>query len=185
MTAQSDLLASIVNPQRPYPWEPSNPEAEAYFATAAEDLDDPRVEAAIAAGWQTFSAQLDAQWGEASTVAKAVTLALTAQFQERMPIDLLQAIATTATALIRSSESFLDQLVACANQVLPSWDRDDLAVLARPLAYSLRDGHSEILDLNLRATPPTDWHNLSDIEKARLSLAIASIALKTAIVEEP
>ena len=53
-------------------------------------------------------------------------------------------------------------------------------MLARPLAYSLRDGRGEILDLNLRAIPVADWDSLSDLEQARLSLTVASVALKVA-----
>jgi hypothetical protein len=48
------------------------------------------------------------------------------------------------------------------------------------LAYSLRDGRREILALNLRSISQVDWNTLSDIEQARLSLAIASVALKAA-----
>jgi hypothetical protein len=75
-------------------------------------------------------------------------------------------------------QTYLDRLVACAQAVLPTWDAGDLAVLARPLVYSLRDGHSEILDLNLQSIPQADWQNLSDIERARLSLTLAAFALK-------
>ncbi|NJL49253.1 MAG: hypothetical protein HC929_19630 [Leptolyngbyaceae cyanobacterium SM2_5_2] len=82
--------------------------------------------------------------------------------------------------MARSSQSFLEQMVACANVVLPAWTGDDLAVLARPMALSLRDGQGEMVDLTLRATAQTDWESLSQVERARLSLAIASVALKTA-----
>ena len=68
----------------------------------------------------------------------------------------------------------------CVDDVLPGWNADDLAVLARPLAYSLRDGRGEILELNLRAIPATDWDSLSTLEQARLTLTVASVALKVA-----
>jgi hypothetical protein len=179
MTAESDLLANLTNPHSPYPWEPLSPEAEAYFTAAVAELDDPLVESSIAAGWQNFSAQLMAQWDDLATTS-AVAQRLAAEFQERIPLNLLQAIATTATSVARNSQSFLEQMVVCANVVLPTWTGDDLAVLARPLAYSLRDGQGEILDLTLRATAQTDWETLSEVEKARLSLAISSVALKAA-----
>ncbi len=179
MTAESDLLASLATPQPVYPWEPLSPEAEAYFTAAAAELDDPLVDASIAAGWQNFSTQLMAQWEELTPMA-TVTQALTAQFQERIPLNLLQAIATQATSVARGSQSFLEQMVTCASVVLPTWTGDDLAALARPLALSLRDGQGEMLNLTLRATAQTDWDALSEVDRAKLTLAISSVALKTA-----
>ncbi|NJL49252.1 MAG: hypothetical protein HC929_19625 [Leptolyngbyaceae cyanobacterium SM2_5_2] len=92
MTAESDFLASLTNPHAPYPWQPLSPEAEAYFTAAAAELDDPLVETSIAAGWQNFSAQLSAHWDGLAATA-GVAQVLTAEFQERIPLHLLQAIA--------------------------------------------------------------------------------------------
>jgi hypothetical protein len=92
----------------------------------------------------------------------------------------LQRLATSATTLARSGQPLIDQLVTCVHDLLPTWDTADLAVLARPLAYSLRDGRGEIVDLNLQAIPTTAWDDLSELDQARLTLTIASVALKTA-----
>ena len=184
MTAASDLLTSLVSDQTPYPWLPSHPASEPYFTQAAAELADPMVDEAIAAGWQQFSNQLEALWADQSTtthtLTQTVAQTLIAQFQGRVPLDRLQTIAATVADLSHQGQSYLDQLVSCASAMLPSWDRGDLAVLARPLAYSLRGGQSEILDLNLRTMQVFDWDNLSEIEQARLSLAIAAVALKAA-----
>ncbi|MBE9136984.1 hypothetical protein IQ254_07170 [Nodosilinea sp. LEGE 07088] len=190
MTAEHDLLASILAAEAVYPWLPLSPEAESYLTGLEAELDAVEdgsdVSAAITAGWQALSAQMTTQMAAYDTAsalsqpAVASVLGQISQFQERIPGGLLQSLATSATTLARSGQPLIDQLVQCVSVVLPTWNADDLAVLARPLAYSLRDGRGEILDLNLRAISTAPWENLSDIEQARLTLAIASVALQTA-----
>ncbi|HZG37180.1 MAG TPA: hypothetical protein VEZ50_00745 [Nodosilinea sp.] len=193
MAAEHDLLASILNSEPAYPWQPLAPEAEGYLASLEAEFDtlaEGELTGAIAAGWQTLSAQMTAQMTDQMTTgqpAPAADPAVVAsvldqlrQFQARMPSDLLQSLAAAATTLARSGQPLIDQLVQCVGDVVPNWNIDDLAVLARPLAYSLRDGRGEILDLNLRAIPVADWDSLSDLEQARLSLTVASVALKVA-----
>ncbi|HIK44547.1 MAG TPA: hypothetical protein IGR64_06615 [Leptolyngbyaceae cyanobacterium M65_K2018_010] len=179
-SAEADLLASLVNPQPPYPWSPFSPEAEAYLAEAEAELADASLDGAIAAGWQRFSADLESQWAQVAGRPNPVAESLLNRFQGSIPSQVLQSIATTALAMVDSGQSLLDQLVACAQAVLPTWEQDDLAVLARPLAYALRDGQSEILDLSLSAIPQTDWNQISEVDRARLSLAIATVALQVA-----
>ncbi|MGF1518454.1 MAG: hypothetical protein ACFCVB_11700 [Nodosilinea sp.] len=192
MAAEHDLLASILAlkeaSEGAYPWEPLAPEAEGYLAsleTELEALDDGDLTAAIAAGWQILESQMTALATaqlSAPELAQSVApiLGQLRQFQTRMPGGLLQSLATAATTLSRSGQPLIDQLVHCVNDILPGWDAADLAVLARPLAYSLRDGRGEIVDLNLRAISDGPWETLSEVEQARLTLTIASVALKAA-----
>lgn len=197
MAAQQDLLATILHTEPAYPWQPLAPETEVYLTRLETEFDalaDDDLSSAIAAGWQTLSAQMTTQMNAVQnapqtavqlTPAMGLTAATTVidqlrQFQERLPGGLLQSLATSATTLARSGQPLIDQLVQCVGDVLPGWDRDDLAVLARPLAYSLRDGRGEILELNLRAIPTTEWESLSNLERARLTLTVASVALKAA-----
>lgn len=196
MAAEHDLLATILHAEPAYPWQPLAPEAESYLTSLETEFDalaDDDLSPAIAAGWQTLAAQITTQMNEAQTAAQptpdlgltAATLVLDQlrQFQGRLPSELLQSLATSATSLARSGQPLIDQLVRCVSDILPSWDIDDLAVLARPLAYSLRDGRGEILDLNLRAIPASAWDSLSDLEQARLTITVASVALKAAETE--
>jgi hypothetical protein len=183
--AKQDLLAHILRAGPNYPWQPADPEAEPYLASLEAEFDalaDTELEAAIATGWQTLSAQLISQMSPPEPLPPSVAAVLNRldQFQGRLPGDLLQSLATAATTLTRSSQPLINQLVQCVNTVLPTWETEDLMVLARPLAYSLRDGRGEILNLNLRAIPTVDWEALSDLEQARLTLTIASLALKAA-----
>ena len=192
MAAEHDLLAAILDPESVYPWQPLAPEAEHYLASLETEFDtlaEDDLSPAIAAGWQTLAAQINTQMNAATVTQPAGGLGLSAagsvldqlrQFQGRLPGELLQSLASSATTLARSGQPLIDQLVQCASDILPAWNVDDLAVLARPLAYSLRDGRGEILELNLRAIPANTWDSLSDLEQARLTLTIASVALKAA-----
>ncbi|MGG6240800.1 hypothetical protein ACQ4N7_19435 [Nodosilinea sp. AN01ver1] len=193
MAAEHDLLAAILHPEPAYPWQPLAPEAEGYLANLETEFDalaDDDLSTAIAAGWQTLANQITAQMNAAQATpqpavgrgqsAATSVLDQLRQFQERLPRELLQNLASSATTLARSGQPLIDQLVQCASDSLPSWNLDDLAVLARPLAYSLRDGRGEIVELNLRAIPAAAWNSLSDLEQARLTLTIASVALKAA-----
>ncbi|MFQ4137561.1 hypothetical protein PGN35_014685 [Nodosilinea sp. PGN35] len=193
MATQHDLLASILNPETGYPWQPLAPEAEAYLTglesafNALEGGDE--LNGAIAAGWQILSAQMEVQMAtqrgnapmdEVSQAVISPVLEQLRQFQGRVPSGLLHRLAQSAAVLTRSGQPLIDQLVQCVDDILPGWNSEDLAVLARPLAYSLRDGRGEILELNLRAIPTADWEALSDLEQARLTLTMASVALKVA-----
>ncbi len=193
MAAEHDLLAAILHPEPAYPWQPLAPEAEGYLTSLETEFDalaGDDLSTAIAVGWQTLAAQITAQMDAAQTATQtAAGLGQTAatsvleqlrQFQGRLPGELLQSLARSATTLARSGQPLIEQLVQCAGDILPDWNIDDLAVLARPLAYSLRDGRGEILELNLRAIPANAWDSLTDLEQARLTLTIASVALKAA-----
>ena len=182
MSAEQDLLASILASGQPYPWEPGSPDGEAYLSHLESELDDdPVVNEAITAGFNRFSALVGTRWASVdSSSAEPLLSALKIEFKGRMPEEALGTIATTAATLVQSGRPIAEQLVEIVKAILPSWDTGDLTVLARPLAYSLRDGRGEILDLTLRSTPQAEWESLSDIEKARLSLAIASVALTRA-----
>jgi hypothetical protein len=181
MSAERDFLSSIFSSDQPYPWDSASPDREAYLDRLEAALDDPAVDAAIAAGWDRFSAQMETCWARVNdSTADTLLKTLRAEFQGRMPEDALGSIATAAAQLVQSGRPLAEQLVETVKTLLPSWEPGDLAVLARPLAYSLRDGQDEILDLTLRSVPQADWETLPELEKARLSLAIASVALNIA-----
>ncbi|MFM6201130.1 MAG: hypothetical protein ACKPE1_18665, partial [Dolichospermum sp.] len=55
---------------------------------------------------------------------------------------------------------------------------DDLLVLARPFAYSMRSSEPDKLTSLIRDLENRDWCSLSEIEQAKISLAIANYALE-------
>jgi len=79
--------------------------------------------------------------------------------------------------MLNTSRLIGDQLlVECVQTVLPNCETETLLVLARPYAYAMRglepqNAESTISDINNR-----EWTVLSEIEQAKVSLAIAHYA---------
>lgn len=176
------LHAVLVNGDAAYPWTPADPATSAYFdnleATLVPDLDS---EATSEAQWRSLAQKAEQLWANHSPSLATV---LIQQFGARMPSHLLTQLATTAQRVSEDGLALIDQLVTCASDVVNGWNADDLRVMARPLAMAMRDGQGEIMDLTLRSVRQTHWDDLSEIEQARLSLAIARYALKEVSLSE-
>ena len=170
-----------------YPWNPLAPESEAFVAELEQEfmLDDWSA-AEIGARSQAFFSQIDQLWPEIvpAPILQKLQASLSERFAYRVPSDWLDAIATKASELINGTGypapalSLMDRMVECVQELLPNWAEDDLQVLARPLAYAMRGAEADTVEeLALGAVRPLDWNELSEMERARLSLAIARIAL--------
>lgn len=173
-----ELLDAVAIAEVPYPWNPADPETEAYlqaaeaqlpFADAFDEILETTSPPAIA--------NLERLWSDTAaedTLLETVQTALQQKFGAWVPHTWLEAIATQARSQQTASRSFAEQLVQCVNPLLPQWPSQDLQVLARPFAYAMR---GESLDSSLAALSQKAWTELSEIEKARVSLAIARYAL--------
>ncbi len=166
-----------------YPWDPSSPDAEAYFQQIEQYADQ--------IGWsadeltpyaQALGQTLDQCWSEFATDSTdvAIDAALQATVSEQfsayqLPKQLLSTIIQQAQQAVASNLSLADQLVQCVQDVLPDLAIDDLQVLVRPYAYAMRD--TTALDAALRTVRYAAWTELSGVEQARLSLAIARYTL--------
>lgn len=181
--AELELLQVVLDDaDASYPWNPADPAASSYFE---------QLEQEVAAGWptdmldsyaQSLSTQFDQLWATVDAAQNAAQPVLTTasfsglfqRFADRMPQGLLERLVQQAQMAIASSSSLADQLVASVRDVLPEWGDDDLYVLARPFAYAMRDkGENDLLEGALRSVRSEAWEDLSSIEQARLSLAIA------------
>lgn len=152
-----------------YPWNPAEPDAEACL-TALEQafsLDDWSAEETTHRA-QVLFGQLEQCW---------LRTDLSLRFAA-MPTALLDAILERAKQAIERSASVADRLVGCVRDLFPDWNEADLHVLARPFAYAMRDG-SDFSTVASRA----DWSELSELDRARLSLAAANYLL-TQLPEE-
>lgn len=101
---------------------------------------------------------------------------LVKQFSNLVPTHWLEAIAQRIPEKLNQTSSELEeQLINCVQPLLSNLWQEDLQVLARPLVQELRftDQCSQPPSL-----PDKSWNSLSEIEKARISLLIAKIALK-------
>ncbi|MBD2328269.1 hypothetical protein [Alkalinema sp. FACHB-956] len=159
-----------------YPWNPDqSPEffAEIESNHLLHGLDDQEITERA----ETFFTTLDHLW-DTSLQAK-----LTRKFA-MVPKSILVAIAQRAEvitqqaeAFVSSSSDFAGQLVQCVQTSLPLWSEEDLYVFARPVAYAMR-GEEPKYDF------PQDWQALSEIDQAKLTLAIAKYALNLAQQEQ-
>jgi hypothetical protein len=186
---QSILEQDELDSSPSYPFDPSNPEAEAYFAALEQEvlesgwsMDDLTEQGKILSNrveqlWSSFSAPV------AALTTDALTAELVQRFTARMPQQLLLSIAQRAQQVIVRNVSLADQLVQCVQECLPTWGEEDLQVFARPLAFAMRSLETKPLDTTLQSVRSADWEELSDVERARLSLAIARYAIAYASSE--
>jgi len=168
-----------------YPWNPADPETEAFFT----DSDTP----SIFAGWQEeeIASRSQSFFNKLNQVWTPITLqsSLIERFSTRIPQTLITAIAQQAQAVLSNTQKALnaslsvadqlsEQLVQCVQGITPALATEDLYVLARPLAYQMRNGGlRDAIDNTLAQIPQTEWEQLSETQRARLSLAIARVAI--------
>jgi hypothetical protein len=174
--AEMELLQQILQDKELYLWNPASPAAASYFADLEQEV--------VNAGWtaeelteqgQIFAAHMEQIW---TTVPATNAVADRFQrFAAQMPQRILDSIVHRAQQVVASNLSLADQLVQCVQETLPTWDADDLQVLARPFAYAMRGSDSENLDSVLKSVRSAQWDELSSIEQARLSLAVARYAI--------
>ena len=147
----------------PYPLSPAD--AENWFSDESVNvLLDNLTEAELTDRSGRFFSAMEQLWADdLATVLmrKFVTV----------PQAVIAAIAAQAEKMSAASGELADKLIFCVQETLPMWAEDDLRVFARPLAYAMR---GEV------ASEPSnkDWAGLSEIEQAKLTLAIAKYAME-------
>jgi hypothetical protein len=182
-----DFLAALLEPEdASYPWNPADQESEAYFCALEQQFlsDDLWEEEELKTRSQGFFQQLDTMWPEApipsrhkSNISQTLFANLQAAFAAAVPQEWLNTIAQKATDIFTSQQSIGEQLVECVQGVLPAWGAEDLLVLARPYAYAMRSGESQNSSSVMTKLENQDWTSLSDVEQAKVSLAISYYAL--------
>ena len=176
--AQMELLATIVQTDVAYPWNPAQLESESYLTALEQEfaLSDSFSDSDIAQKSQVLFAQLEQVW-----LTTALQKSLREKFA-RVPQDFLTRIAQSVQNATVKYQSLADQMVECVLDILPQWAEEDLQVLARPLAYAMREVDSEGAQLVMAARKP--WDQLSEIEQARVSLAVARYAISQLAISD-
>ncbi|NEQ33945.1 MAG: hypothetical protein F6K04_23625 [Leptolyngbya sp. SIO4C5] len=173
--AELEMLHTVLDTQRSYPWNPYGIDVEPYYSEADAEAQQLELDATISnISWQRLANALDELWEPA---AGSLETDLQRRFCDRVPLSFLQQIAQRAHQAVEEQQSLLNQLIYCVQDILAAWDQADLQVMARPLALAMRDGHGEVVEVTLRSVRQEDWQSLSEMEQARLSLAIARYAL--------
>lgn len=162
-----------------YPWNVLDQKSEAFFATPEGNaIFEDWQELEIAERSGAFFSGLHDLWS-----AAALQDTLLQKFALRMPQSLVTAIAQCTKQVAASSLSLSEQLMQSTQAVLPwltGWTLEDLGVQARPFAYAMRAPNTQVVD----SVRVADWQDLSDVEKAKLSLIVASYALTELKVDE-
>lgn len=179
-SVQGELLEALLQPEEDfYPWNPTEPEAEAYFAELEREflLDQWLEQEEITQASESLFNHFHQLWNSPIEVEEArLSESLSQQFAALMPQAWIEAIAYKAQQVFQTNISLADQLVQCVKPLLPNWAEDDLFVLARPLAYAMRSTCQSGKDLP-NGVQSTDWMELSSMEQVRLSLTVAHSAL--------
>lgn len=185
-SAEVDLLAALLQPNdATYPWNPDDPTSEAYFASLEqESVLEGWLEEDITARSQTFFHELDRIWSNTTpindtevTSSNPLQATLLLRFASCVPQNWLEAIAHQASTAFSTQKTKIDQMVQCVQELVPSFAEDDLLVLARPFAYAMRGSQTATVEFVVSNLCSRNWTDLSQIEQARLSLAIAGYAL--------
>ncbi|NEQ74766.1 MAG: hypothetical protein F6K23_17970 [Okeania sp. SIO2C9] len=178
-----DLLNSILLDDIAYPWNPEVAESDTYFDSLEQELplSDLLTDVEMSSGCKQFLSQTDQLF-----CVIDIQNSLSEKFSGLAPNNLLNKLGKIAVNIVDqvnslgSILSLSDQLVHCVSEVLPGWDLEDLEVMARPLAYSMRGSQNDAVENTLATIQSASWSDLSEVEQARLSLAIALYAIEKA-----
>ncbi|NJL64643.1 MAG: hypothetical protein HC903_26035 [Methylacidiphilales bacterium] len=192
---QLELLEALLDSEDiNYPWNPTDSETEDFFREVESQFESKLsmgefFDAELPTRSQAFHDQLDCLWANAATdqhykcntnVNIIANLKETLQMAmiSRVPQNWIDKIAEKAAEIFSSTQSMGEQLAFCARAVLPNLETDDLLVLARPYSYGMRNSETQSLETALSKVGEHEWKSLSEIEQARVSLAVAYYALR-------
>jgi hypothetical protein len=169
------LASSTAN----YPWNPSDPETVDYYAETDSHFSlDDWSDDEITQRSESFFASIQSCWETAPSyeLEQSPLATLTAKFGARVPQQWLSKIAANVSNLATSSLEPVDQLVQSVQDLLSNWEVDDLLVMARPYAYAMRCNPG--VDNIDNVVRPLDWEELSEVERAKLTILIAQYAIE-------
>jgi hypothetical protein len=177
---EAELMDSLLaSPTISYPWNPEDAATADYYAESDSHfcLDDWS-ESELTQRSQSFFTQLQQVWVDAPTSIDETISAstLTAKFGTRVPQQWLEQIAAKVTSLAASNLEPVDRLVQSVSDLLSTWANEDLLVMARPYAYAMRCNPG--VDEPDNIVRPLDWQELSEVERAKLTIAIAQYAIE-------
>jgi hypothetical protein len=176
---EAELLDYLLAPPaNNYPWNPADPETVEYYISSDREFDlDELTDEEIGERSQSFFNQIQSCWADAPTpeADDSPLDLLTAKFGARVPQDWLETIATKVSSITHRNLEPAEQLVKSVQDLLSNWAIDDLFVMARPYAYAMRCDPG-VNDPD-RIVRPLNWLELSEVERAKLTILIAQYAI--------
>ncbi|NET01743.1 MAG: hypothetical protein F6K61_14445 [Sphaerospermopsis sp. SIO1G1] len=186
-SVELDFLATLLEAEdQTYPWNPADQESDAYFLQLEEQFAcDDLLEQELAGRSHDFYQNLDTIWTHLSSnkdqdekPSKSIKVSLNEVLGSVIPSNWLNTIAEKAAEIASTESSVSEKLVECVQCLLPHWEADDLLVLARPYAFSMRSNEQQNLVSIINNIEDREWTSLSEIEQAKVSLAIANYSFK-------
>lgn len=175
--AEAELIDCLLaSPTLDYPWNPADPETADYYTQSDRyfSLDDWS-DREITQQSESFFTSIQSCWDAASSESELSPLAaLTSKFGARVPQQWLAQIAANVGSLASNLEP-VEQLVRSVQDLLSNWAIDDLLVMARPYAYAMRCNPG--VDNPDNIVRPLKWTELSELERAKLTILIAQYAI--------
>ena len=176
---QAQLIDSLLASSTiTYPWNPAEPAtADYYLETDRQFSLDKWSETEITQRSRSFFAQIQSCWANSPTPVLELSplAALIEKFGARVPQQWLAQIADKVSSLATNRLEPIDRLVQSVQDLLPNWAAEDLLVIARPYAYAMR-GDTGVNDID-NIVRPLAWTELSELERAKLTIAIAQSAI--------
>ena len=176
--AEAELIDCLLaSPTLDYPWNPADLETADYYTQSDRyfSLDDWS-EREITQQSESFFNSIQSCWDAANSESELSPLAaLTSKFGARVPQQWLAQIAANVGSLATSNLEPVEQLVKSVQDLLSNWAIDDLLVMARPYAYAMRCNPG--VDNPDNIVRPLDWTELSELERAKLTILIAQYAI--------
>ncbi len=165
-------------PLHNYPWNPADPQSVDYYVESDNEFNlDDWSDEEIGTRSQSFFARIQSCWADAPTPEAQIDplTALIAKFGSRVPQQWLEEIATKVSSTIERNLEPAEQLLQSVQSLLSNWAIEDLLVMARPYAYAMRCDPG-VNDPD-RVVRPVDWVELSELERAKLTILIAQSAI--------
>ncbi|PIG95036.1 hypothetical protein [Gloeocapsopsis sp. IPPAS B-1203] len=189
--AQLDLLEALLSSENAtYPWNPADPEAAVYFEEQDQLAIELLSQEEIKTRSQQFHSELEKTWYKVTFNRNNFSNASCKRdwqhfFTAFVPQGWLEAIACQAQQVCHNQSSLAEKLVDCVRGLLPSLVEEDLLVLARPFASATHSAKQESENA-ISYVQQRKWDELSEIEQAKASLAIARYALaQTKLAHSP
>jgi len=183
-----EFIEALLEPEdAAYPWNLADESTDAYFHNLELQFGLPDFsDAELITSSENFYQNLDIIWDQVAAIENNNISKNTVNYLQEVlhnafsviPEVILTAIAQKAAEVSILEQSASDKLIECVQALLPSWEVDDLLVLARPFAYAMRSSKPQTLTSVIRDFEGRDWANLSEIEQAKITLAIADYALQ-------
>ena len=176
---EAELLDYLLAPPTDnYPWNPADPETVEYYINTDLDFDlDDLTDEEICERSQSFFTQIESCWANvpAAEVDNILPIEIIAKFGSRVPQQWLEKIATKVASITHRNLEPAERLVESVQDLLSNWAIDDLFVMARPYAHAMRCDPG-VNDPD-RIVRPLNWLELSEVERAKLTILIAQYAI--------